>query len=165
MCSSSSISIMLPCLLQHWVCLESSSTPTERHLFHTSPSAPSYHISASQVARAESPELMPLQETSSWGKLSWLWRRNGLLFFCLSSIPTLVSPSSYPLCRFRTLLCVLIYADSFCTIMTHPRILVLGPGGCTMTHVLIPWLTLFAYICYRLCVLNYKYLGVAVVGP
>ena len=24
---------------------------------------------------------------------------------------------------------------------------------------------LFAYICYRLCVLNYKYLVVAVVGP
>ena len=49
--------------------------------------------------------------------------------------------------------------------MTHPRILVLGPGGYTMTHGLIPGLTLFTFVCYRLRVLNYKYPVVAVVGP
>ena len=41
-----------------------------------------------------------------------------------------------------TILSWLIRADSYCTIMTHPRIPVLGPEGCTMTHELTLWLTL-----------------------
>ena len=77
----------------------------------------------------------------------------------------LVLFSSHRLFLNWTNLCLCYYADSHCTIVTHPRILILGPGGCTMTHGLIPWLTLLAYICYRLCVLNYKYPVVAVVAP
>ena len=42
---------------------------------------------------------------------------------------------------FRTIACLLISADSYCTSMTHPRILILGPWGCTMTHGFVPWLT------------------------
>ena len=42
--------------------------PIEHHLFRTSLQTPSYHISASQVARAESPEPTPLTETSSRDK-------------------------------------------------------------------------------------------------
>ena len=34
------------------------------------------------------------------------------------------------------------HVNSCCTIVTHPRILVLGPGSCAMTHGLIPWLIL-----------------------
>ena len=70
-----------------------------------------------------------------------------------------------PLCRLWTSFCLLIYDDSCCTVLTHPRTPVLGPEGCMMTHGLIPWLTLFTLVCYRLRVLNYKYLVVAVVGP
>ena len=100
------------------------------------------------------------------GYLSWLWRRNGLLlFFCYLSLPPLFPLRIIPLCWFRTIVCLLIHADSSCTIMTHTRILVLGPGGCTMTHGLSSWLALFTLVCYRLCVLNYKYPVVAVVGP
>ena len=73
--------------------------------------------------------------------LSWLWRRNGLLFFCYTSFPQLFPLRLIPLCRLWTFFCLLIYADSCYTILTHPRTLVLGPEGCTMTHGLIPWLT------------------------
>ena len=41
---------------------------TEHHLFSTPLRTPSYHISALQVGGAESPELTPLQETSSQDK-------------------------------------------------------------------------------------------------
>ena len=101
----------------------------------------------------------------SRSRLSWLWRRNGLLFFLPSSFPPSFSLRCIPLYWIRTIACLLMIVDSSCMIMTHARILVLGPGGCTMTHGLIPWLTLLAYVCYRLCILNYKYLVVAVVGP
>ena len=98
--------------------------------------------------------------------LSWLWRRNGLLSFLLYFPSHLLFPLRLiPLWGLWTSFCLLIYADSYCTVLTHPRILVLGPEGCTMTHGLIPWLTLFTLVCYRLRVLNYKYLVVAVVGP
>ena len=55
---------------------------------------------------------------------------------------------SSPLFHIWTTLCLLIHVDPPCTIVTHPRIPVLGPEGCTMTHGLIPWLTLFVYVCY-----------------
>ena len=98
--------------------------------------------------------------------LSWLWHRNGLLlFFHYLPFPPLFSLRLI-LCTEPGLpFCLLIRVDSHCTIMTHPRNLVLGPEGCTMTHGLIPWLTLFTLVCYRLRVLNNKYLIVAVVGP
>ena len=109
----------------------------------------------------------PCRQTSRL-ELSWLWHRNGLLFFFFSfTIPfsPLFPFRLFPLCWIRTIHCLLIRVDSWCTIVTHPRIPVLGPGGCTMTHGLTLWLTLFVYICYRLRVLNYKYPVVAVVGP
>ena len=50
----------------------------------------------------------------------------------------LLSLHIIPLCRLWTSFCLLIYADSCCAVVTHPRTLVLGPEGCTMTHGLIP---------------------------
>ena len=76
---------------------------------------------------------------------------------CSPFVTTFVLSSDYPF--------VTHDLDSACTIVTHPRIPVLGPEGCTMTHGLTTWLTLVAFICYRLCIFNYKYRVVAVVRP
>ena len=61
-----------------------------------------------------------------------------LLLPCSPPISPLGPNSDYPLW--------LKYIDSYCTIVTHPRTPVLGPGGCTMTHGLTLWL-IFVYIC------------------
>ena len=98
-----------------------------------------------------------------------MWERchdpNIAMDYTFSSIFSLVLLPSPPLLPIRTILYLLIHVDSRCMIVTHPRTPILDPEGCTMTHGLIPWLTLFVYVCYRLCVLNYKYPVVAVVGP
>ena len=50
----------------------------------------------------------------------------------------LVPSSSRPLFANWTIRYLLIPIDSYCTIVTHPRILVLVPGGYMMTHGLTP---------------------------
>ena len=109
--------------------------------------------------------ILPHHKASKW-VVSWLCHRNGLLpFLCYLFHPPLFPFHFSLLYCIRTDHCLLICIDSWCTIVTHPRIPVLGPEGCTMTHGLTPWLLLCMYICYRLRVLNYKYPVVAVVGP
>ena len=55
-------------------------------------------------------------------------------FFCYLPFPPLFPLRLIPLYYIRTIFCLHLLADSLCTIVTHPRILILGPGGCTMTH-------------------------------
>ena len=61
--------------------------------------------------------------------------------------PSLVPLSSHPLFLNWTHLCLLIRVDSRCTIVTHPRTLVLGYDSCTMTHGLTLWLT---FVCVHI---------------
>ena len=62
----------------------------------------------------------------------------GQTFFFFSLVPY----SSFPLFLFRTIILWLMFIGSDCTTMTHPRIPILGPEGCTMTHGPTLWLML-----------------------
>ena len=51
--------------------------------------------------------------------MSWLWRRDGLLFFCYLPSPPLFPFCLVPLCWIRTVYCLLVFIDSSCTTMTR----------------------------------------------
>ena len=157
----------IPCTMDEWKAVACTKVSRAKEKYNAGLTGAQCHNQ--QTHHYNVPQNQQQTSNQSNSNLSWLCRRNGLLFFFIIFSYLLFSPlfpfHLVPLCWFWTLPCLPIYADSYCTILTHPRILVLGPGGCTMTHGLIPWLTLFTLVCYRLRILNYKYPVVAVVGP
>ena len=80
--------------------------------------------------------------TTHLQKMLWSLHMDTIFFFSF-----LFPFNTRPLFPTWTSLLWLMCVDSDCTIMTHPRTPIPGPGGCMMTHGPNPWLTL---VCPRI---------------